>query len=234
MIDEEPVGVLDVGAFLNRNSTPTEGELIVRLKHPYDGFAIRVDRALEVFQARRSELRNSPEGLFEVTSDLPFVGFSPWAKLSASLVRGALLANNMALSRLSARGSLKKRESSLYAGGTLLNGDKNLVDDVSNSTGYGCTIFLGNIAISTTAHRAGSQVRALGSRASEEITESVLRRGREFRGLTRTIGKEWAIVYRPLIDSSHHGVGMVATYREVSSRLFPVLDAVGLVSTLKS
>jgi hypothetical protein len=152
--------------------------------------------------------------------------------LTASLVRGALAANNLAFSRLATHGPVVLHDGRLYAGRLLLNGDKSVVDAVRDATNYGCTIFQRDVRVATTATRAGSQVRAIGSKAGEDVSATVLKHGREFRGLAHTIGKDWAMVYRPLLDITHQIVGMIATYREVSSRLFPLFEVGDLVSAM--
>lgn len=89
-----------------------------------------------------------------------------------------------------------------------------LRDAVKTSTGFGCTIFRRNVRVATTAVEAGGTGRALGTMANEEITESVYGRGVPFRGVTRTIGKDWVILYVPLRDEAGEIVGMIATYQE--------------------
>lgn len=232
MLDDKAVTVLDVGARLSGEHSRGDNDLVVQLRKPYADCAVRVNSALEVFDLRRSEIRRVPPIQTNSSMNLPVMGYSPWSKLTASLVRGALTANDLAFSRLTSHGPIHLKDGRLYAGKLALNGDKSIVDGIQSTTNYGCTIFQRDIRVATTATRAGSQVRAIGSKAGEDVSATVLKHGREFRGLTHTIGKDWAIVYRPLIDISHQIVGMVSTYREVSSRLFPFFDVGDLVSAM--
>ncbi len=112
-------------------------------------------------------------------------------------------------------GPVEVRGERVYAGDVLLNHSTELVDTIAAETGFGCTLFHRDVRISTTARAAGGQRRAVGTRASPEITEQVYAEGRVFRGITRTIGKDWVIVYIPWHDAHAERIGMIATFREL-------------------
>lgn len=156
-------------------------------------------------------------------------GFAPLLCLANHLVTGAVGPNVLAQSLLAGLGPLRLDGADFYAGSTRLNGNTEIVDQVLAETGYGCTAFARDVRVATTASELGSTRRALGTRANATVTRVTLKGGREFRGTTRTIGKDWAIVYRRLRDSGRATVGMLATFCEVSAHVFPLLDPAAML-----
>ena len=221
-VDGDVLPVLELRRWFGWQGTRAAERRLVVVDDATESYGVVVDRSLAVFSVTKDELR-SARSLGNAESN-GIVGFCPWSKLADYLVRGAVPANVLARAMISRLGRLRVEGDRLWAGNQLLNLDETIVDAVLAATGYGCTIFLDNVRIATTATTAGSRARALGTRTNQEVTEGTLRRGLEFRGVTRTIGKDWAIVYHPLRDEQRVIVGMVATYREVSSRLLPVVD----------
>lgn len=120
-----------------------------------------------------------------------------------------------ALRRIEVMGEVEVSGNALTAGGTVLNDATTLVDAIKAEHGFGCTIFQGNVRVATTAFAAGKNERALGTRANEKVTQQVYRLGQRFEGITRTIGKDWVIVYVPLRRHTGQVVGMLAAYREL-------------------
>ena len=116
---------------------------------------------------------------------------------------------------LEERGVLELLDGRLCAGGDSLYNDTALVDAVKRELGFGCTIFEGNVRVATTATAAGESERAIGTSANEQITQQVLRRGERFKGITRTLNKDWVIIYEPLRAGSGRIIGMLAAYREL-------------------
>lgn len=230
---KDSVTVLRASDWFGAPPGPTQQSVLVQLRHELSDYCLEVEHALQVFQMRPEEMREADLGIWHGGTEA-VLGYCPWSKLAPYLVRGALTANNVARARLARLGPLRVDEGRLYAGQTRLSGTHELVDSVMSTTQFGCTLFLGDVRISTTATRAGSAVRAFGTRAGAEVTRTVLEQGREFRGVTQTIGKEWAVVYRPLLDHNHRIIGMCGTFREVSAQLFPVLHAASVVQALSS
>jgi signal transduction histidine kinase len=134
----------------------------------------------------------------------------------AEPARGLDDARQLAFALIDARRPLELRDQELFLAGRCLTGDTGLVDHVLESTGFGCTLFAGNRRVATTAVAAGGEGRAYGTTANDDITRQVLRLGQPFRGITRTIGKDWVIAYDPLRVEGRI-VGMVAVYRELLS-----------------
>jgi len=116
---------------------------------------------------------------------------------------------------LEERGIVALRDGVLFAGDRTLHDDTEIVDAVGSRYGFGCTIFNGNVRIATTAVAAGGVGRAIGTSANDKVTREVYRNGDRFQGVTRTIGKNWVIVYAPLRGGNGRIVGMVAAYREL-------------------
>ena len=204
---------------------------LVLLDWQGDVLGMLVDQALTVFSCRMGELLTYRQSA-PTTSDL-ILGFCPWSALSNYLVRQALPANQLARSLIATHGPLRMEEGQLFAGLHQLNADTTIVDEVHRRTGFGCTIFQQSVRIATTATKAGSNLRAIGTRANAEVTRTTLLQGREYRGIARTIGKDWAIVYTALRDSGREIVGMLATFTEVSSRIFPILEPAAMIGRMR-
>ena len=219
----DPVRVVDADTWLPRTGPPPTKRRLVLRERSGRPSGVLLDQALTVFSCRPDEVRGAPHVRADARPRIS--GLCPWSKLADYLVRGAVHANDLAMTLVQANGRLRMDGHQLWAGSQLLNGNHSLVDRVQRETGYGCTIFAGNVRVATTATAALRTMRALGTRANEQITRETLGGGREFRGTTRTLGKDWAIVYRPL-RGGNRVVGMLATFVEVSSRLFPIFDDV--------
>jgi signal transduction histidine kinase len=127
---------------------------------------------------------------------------------------GAETALELIRTELACRGPIALRGGELYAGDHRLNGDTEIVEAVRARTGYGCTIFQGNMRVATTASAAGEAGRAFGTVASPMITALVFAHGQVFRGMTETLGKKWLIVYAPLRSHTGTVIGMLAAYHE--------------------
>jgi cob(I)alamin adenosyltransferase len=140
---------------------------------------------------------------------------TPWIPADAPHfdgLRGSMTLIHFLLRR---EGPIRVTADQLFAGERLLNGDTALVDAVKAETGFGCTIFLGNRRVSTNATADGDSARALDTTANEMITRRVLEEGKTFQGLTKTLNKDWVILYVPLRDPFGLIVGMLATYQEL-------------------
>lgn len=89
-----------------------------------------------------------------------------------SLRRGAIeqakVAINDARARLLALGAIAEIDGQLKAGEHVLTGSTEIVEAIKERHGFGCTIFHGNVRISTTAVAAGSEARAIGTTANLE------------------------------------------------------------------
>lgn len=111
-------------------------------------------------------------------------------------------------------GSITANDKIIYAGSTKLNDDTKIVDQVKNTLGFGCTIFLRNKRVATTAIAKNDRNRAIGTRANENLADLVFNNGHEFSGITKSIGKTWVINCSPLYSRTGSRIGMLATYIE--------------------
>lgn len=121
-------------------------------------------------------------------------------------------------SLIAENGPLNLRHGNLYAGNNSLHQNA-LVDRVERFTGFGCTIFLGDERISTTAKTKNSGKRALATKANHKIIQSVLRGGKTFKGVTNTIGKNLLVIYKPLTFENSETAGMLAVYKDYDVHL---------------
>lgn len=132
-------------------------------------------------------------------------------------------AMNYAHDLLNNLGTLSTKDQTLYAGNTNLT-EHELVSHVREFTGFGCTIFKGDTRISTTASEKGSNAAAIGTQSNSEIATTVFGQGNTFKGITKTIGKDWLIIYEPLTTISGERVGMLAVFVEHDLFLAQLID----------
>ena len=130
-------------------------------------------------------------------------------------LRAAEHAMGVLQKHIAALGPVVVREKQVFAGATLLNGEKTITDAVYEQTLFNTTIFHGNVRIATRAIALGETERALGTRANDDITRLVFEQGEIFRGRTETLGKPWVIVYVPFHAANGQRIGMLSSYREL-------------------
>jgi methyl-accepting chemotaxis protein len=103
----------------------------------------------------------------------------------------------------------------LYKGTVLMNGNHELVDEVQKQTHSLATIFMGDTRIATTVLKNDGS-RAEGTRAAPEVTEQVLKNGKEFFGQAVVNTKMCRTKYIPLRDSGGKVIGMWFVGIEIS------------------
>ena len=87
--------------------------------------------------------------------------------------------------------------------GTLLNRNYFLVDSLSAETGIStAALFAQDNQISTNVSD-NSISRALGTRASSKVSEAVLERGEQYKGVANMLGDNYLTAYSPLYDHHH-------------------------------
>lgn len=116
---------------------------------------------------------------------------------------------NLALSFLDERypGDWKIEDNSLYKGNHMINGDTQFVDSIKSSTGDLATIFRNDTRVSTNVLQANG-TRAIGTKASGEVINTVLSKGKPYLGVTLVAGKNTFAYYTPLKDGSGKVIGM--------------------------
>lgn len=98
-------------------------------------------------------------------------------------------------------------DNKLYKGTTSFNGNAAMVDIIGSITESRSSIFMDDTRISTNILNADG-TRAIGTKASAEVIETVLKQGKEFTGETIDAEKSCITRYIPLLDSTGKAVGM--------------------------
>lgn len=123
------------------------------------------------------------------------------------------------------------QEGALYKGYHQVNGDTEIVDIVKKNTGDLATIFMNDTRVSTNVLKDGG-ARAVGTKASKDIVNIVLKEGKEYKGIAVVAGKDAFAYYTPLKNSSGKIVGMWFTGVDktvVDKQIWDILAFVGIV-----
>ncbi len=105
-------------------------------------------------------------------------------------------------------GSWNLRDGILYKGDMKIDGAEEIVDSLSQVTGGKVTFFNGDTRVATNV-KDSSGKRQVGTKASAEVIEKVLRSGNDFLGTANVMGEEHHAAYRPLKDTSGKTIGML-------------------------
>lgn len=95
----------------------------------------------------------------------------------------------------------------LYKGTTVLNDNYDVVDKIGEDTGDTVTIFLGDTRITTNVMMDGE--RAIGTQASQEVVNTVLKKGENFYGEANVVGQMAQTAYMPLESSTGEVIGIL-------------------------
>jgi methyl-accepting chemotaxis protein len=96
----------------------------------------------------------------------------------------------------------------LVVGDTVLNGNHEMVDAVTDAVGGTATIFMGDRRVATNVLRPDGS-RAVGTRlARGPVYDAVLRDGRPFRGEAEILGAMYFTAYDPIRDADGEVVGI--------------------------
>ncbi len=104
-------------------------------------------------------------------------------------------------------GEWKISDDKLYKGTTLINGNYDLIDEISKDTGILTTIFLKDTRVSTNVKGEDGK-RKVGTKASKEVIDRTLIKGENFIGETLVAGIPVMTHYKPIKDSTGNLVGM--------------------------
>ena len=122
----------------------------------------------------------------------------------------------------------------LFKGEVLINDNYQVVDDLGNGTDILATVFLGDTRISTNV-KDDSGKRAIGTKASEEVVNAVIKGGKEYHGTAVVAGKSAQTLYKPIKDASGKVIGMwfVGIYNEaVNKDIFNVFRALVILAVI--
>jgi two-component system NtrC family sensor kinase len=94
--------------------------------------------------------------------------------------------------------------------GHLFNNDFTLVDRIKRVAGVDTvTIFFGDLRVSTNVPLDETGKRAIGTRVSQEVFDTVLVRGEEFTGEAFVVNQDYITRYKPLRDHQDNVVGIL-------------------------
>ncbi|MBQ7497612.1 MAG: methyl-accepting chemotaxis protein [Selenomonas sp.] len=96
----------------------------------------------------------------------------------------------------------------LYKGDYKVNGAEELVDSLGKVCKGHVTFFLGDTRIATTVKGEGGG-RAVGTKCSAPVAESVLKKGEFFVGSANVLGEEFQSAYEPIKDANGQIIGML-------------------------
>lgn len=92
-------------------------------------------------------------------------------------------------------------------GGSLINNNFQLVDQVGQLLGVTSTIFLDDLRVSTNVQDLAGE-RALGTRVSEKVAEEVLGRGERYLGKAFVVTEDYITAYDPIKDPMGNIIGI--------------------------
>ena len=96
----------------------------------------------------------------------------------------------------------------LYKGEQQIDGNEKIVDSLSAVCDGKVTIFKGDTRVATTVTNAEGK-RSIGTQASAEVIQKVLKNGENFVGQANVMGEEHHAAYRPLKDAAGKIIGML-------------------------
>lgn len=157
--------------------------------------------------------------LFVIILVINLIGNQVISNMVASKTRSELLNySELGLSILDGTypGDWSLEGDQLYKGDVLINGNFEVVDNVSKSSGILATIFAGDTRVSTTVMDDQGK-RQTGTQASEKVKEAVLKGSKPYQGEASVVGKNADTYYIPLKDKNGKVVGMwfVGIYSDV-------------------
>lgn len=104
-------------------------------------------------------------------------------------------------------GDWQVKDGNLYKGSTLINNNYGIVDEIGKLTnGDTATLFLSDTRVATNVMNNGK--RAVGTKASAPVVETVLKKGGLYLGEANVVGKTYQAAYMPIKDGTGQIVGM--------------------------
>ncbi len=95
----------------------------------------------------------------------------------------------------------------LFKGKQKIEGSTEVVDALGNMMGGHVTFFRGNTRVATTVQHEGK--RSVGTPASEQVQEVVLKQGTGYTGSANVLGESYESAYQPLKNPAGEIIGMV-------------------------
>lgn len=116
-------------------------------------------------------------------------------------------------------GAWQEKDGVLYKGTVKLNDHTEIVDKIGTMTGDTVTLFAKDKRVTTNVMRDGK--RAIGTQASLQVTDAVLKQGQVYIGEAEVVGVKYQTSYVPLRDGQGTVVGMfyVGASKEFADKL---------------
>lgn len=146
------------------------------------------------------------------------------------------LATGEAIIDLMYPGPWEEKDGVLYKGGVKINNNFVPVDRIAELTGDTVTIFLYDTRVSTTVRQNNGE-RAVGTKVSSIVAETVLKNGNLYLGPANVVGTYYEMTaYKPIRDSKGRIIGMfyVGISKEITSELSSLVTiaVVGITLTI--
>jgi len=131
------------------------------------------------------------------------------------------------------------QDGKLLKGETPMNDNNAIVDKIGDNTGDNVTIFMGDTRIATTV-KGSSGGRATGTKAADNVIESVLKSGKKYIGKAKVVGVWNQTAYEPIVSEKGDVIGMLFVgipntrydeiVKEISLRIM-IFGAIGFIIT---
>lgn len=134
-------------------------------------------------------------------------------------------------------GSWNVQDGSLYKGPIKMSLNNDLVDHLSSLTGDTVTIFLGETRVATTI-RGSNGERAIGTKVSANVAQTVLKDGQNYMGEANVVGEWYQSGYVPLRAENGNIIGIFyvgishAYEQEIIARSLLTMAKLGLALTI--
>ncbi len=99
------------------------------------------------------------------------------------------------------------KDGKLYKGEHIINDDDKIVDEIIGYTKGIVTIFMGDTRVATNVLKEDGS-RAVGTKVSDEVADTVLKQGEEYFGSVNVSGKNYQGKYTPIKDSNGNTIGI--------------------------
>ncbi|MFT8314973.1 MAG: methyl-accepting chemotaxis protein [Clostridium sp.] len=105
------------------------------------------------------------------------------------------------------KGNWYIKDNKLYKGDTVINDNFAIPDNIKKTTGFYVTIFMNDTRVSTNVLEENGK-RAIGTKASSEVIDKVLKNRQDYIGTAKVVGQVAITYYKPIVDSNGKVIGM--------------------------
>ncbi|MCX7749726.1 MAG: methyl-accepting chemotaxis protein [Clostridia bacterium] len=132
------------------------------------------------------------------------------------------------------KGDWNLKDGKLYKGDKLIHEDYTIVDEVKKQTGSFATIFLGDTRVATNVLKKDGS-RAIGTKAAENVINTVLKEGKEYLGEAKVVDIKCYTKYVPIKDTGGKIIGMwfVGINKQVvDAQIDKITTGIGIVNII--